>query len=36
VTIECFEARSGRHLSPDEIHRAVMEAVEARVLSRAE
>jgi len=32
VTIECFEARSGRHLSPEEIHRAVMEAVEARVL----
>jgi dTMP kinase len=32
VTIECFEARSGRHLTPEEIHRAVMEAVEARVL----
>ena len=32
VTIECFEARSELHLSPEEVHRAVMEAVEARVL----
>jgi dTMP kinase len=36
VTIDCFEARSGRHLSPEEIHRAVVEAVDSRVLSRAE
>ncbi len=36
VTIECFEAPSGRHLSPEEIHRAVMETVDSRVLSRAE
>ena len=35
VTIDCFDARSGRHLSPEEIHRAVLEAVESRVLSRA-
>ena len=35
VTIDCFDVPSGRHLSPEEIHRAVMEAVDLRVLSRA-
>ena len=34
VTIECFDARSGEHRSPEEIHRDVLEAVDARVLSR--
>jgi dTMP kinase len=33
VTIECFEARSGKHRSPEEIHRDVLKAVDARVLS---
>lgn len=35
VTIDCFDALSGRHLSPEEIHQAVLEAVDSRVLSRA-
>jgi dTMP kinase len=34
VTIECFDARSGKLRSPEEIHRDVLEAVDARVLSR--
>jgi dTMP kinase len=34
VMIECFDARSGKLRSPEEIHRDVLEAVEARVLSR--
>jgi len=34
VTIECFDARSGEHRSPEEIRRDVLEAVDARVLSR--
>jgi dTMP kinase len=34
VTIECCDGRSGRLRSPEEIHRDVLEAVDARVLSR--
>jgi len=34
VTIECFDARSEKLRSPEEIHRDVLEAVDARVLSR--
>lgn len=34
VMIECFNARSGKLRSPEEIHREVLEAVDARVLSR--
>jgi dTMP kinase len=34
VAIGCFDARSGEHRSPEEIHRDVLEAVDARVLSR--
>jgi len=34
VTIECFDARSEKLRSPEEIHRDVLEAVGARVLSR--
>jgi dTMP kinase len=34
VMIECFDARSGKLRSPEEIHRDVLEAVDARVLSR--
>jgi len=34
VTIECFDARSREHRSPEEIHRDVLKAVDARVLPR--
>jgi len=34
VTIECFDARSEKLRLPEEIHRDVLEAVDARVLSR--
>jgi dTMP kinase len=34
VAIGCFDARSGEHRSPEEIHRDVLDAVDARVLSR--
>jgi dTMP kinase len=34
VTIECFDAESGKLRSPEEIHRDLLEAVDARVLSR--
>ena len=34
VTVDCFEARSGQHRRPAEIHRDVLEAVDSRVLSR--
>jgi hypothetical protein len=34
VTIECFDSRSGKLRSPEEIHRDLLEAVDARVLSR--
>lgn len=34
VTIDCFEAKSGIHRTPKEIHRDVLEAVESRVFSR--
>lgn len=34
VTIECFDKRSGKHRSPEEIHRDVLEVVDARVVSR--
>jgi len=33
VTIECFDSGSGAHKPPEEIHRAVLAAVESRVLS---
>jgi dTMP kinase len=35
VTINCFDLNTGRHLSPQEIHRIVLEAVGSRVLSHA-
>lgn len=34
VTIECFDARSEKLRSPEEIHRDVLEAVDSRVLLR--
>src|SRR5690348_15314405 len=34
VTIDCFDAKSGNHRSPEEIHQDVLEAIESRVLSR--
>ena len=34
VTIDCFDARSGKHRSAEEIHYDVLEAVDSRVLSR--
>jgi dTMP kinase len=34
VTIECFDSRSEKLRSPEEIHRDLLEAVDARVLSR--
>lgn len=34
VTIDCFEAGSGKHRRPEEIHRDVLEAIDSRVLSR--
>jgi dTMP kinase len=34
ATVECVESASGKHLRPEEIHRAVLEAVDSRVLSR--
>ena len=34
VMIDCFDARSGKHRSPEEIHHDVLEAVDSRVLSR--
>ncbi len=33
VTIECFDSRSEKLRSPEEIHRDVLEAADARVLS---
>jgi dTMP kinase len=33
VTIECFEPKSGKHRPPEEIHRAVLEAIDSRVLA---
>lgn len=35
LTIECFDAPSGKLRPPEEIHRDVLEAVDARILSRA-
>jgi len=34
VTIECFDAKSGKHRPPEEIHQDLLEAVDSRVLSR--
>jgi dTMP kinase len=34
VTIECFDSRSEKLRSPEEIHRDLLEAVDARLLSR--
>ncbi len=34
VRIDCTNAESGVLYSPEEIHRAVLEAVESRILSR--
>lgn len=34
VTVECFDAASGKHRPPEKIHRDVLEAIDARVLSR--
>lgn len=35
VTIDCFEAESGKHRRPEEIHRDVLEAIECRLFARA-
>ena len=35
VTVDCFDAKSGAHRPPEEIHHDVLEAIDARVLSRA-
>jgi len=35
VTVECFDAKSGKHKTPEEIHREVLEAIDSRVLSHA-
>jgi len=35
VTVDCFEPQSGRHLSPEEIHGAVVAAIDSRVFSGA-
>jgi dTMP kinase len=35
VTIDCFDSKSGEHRVPEAIHREVIEAIDARVLSRA-
>jgi dTMP kinase len=35
VTIDCFDAKSEKHRTPEEIHRDVLEAIDARVLSNA-
>jgi dTMP kinase len=34
VTIDCFDAQSGKHRLPEEIHQDVLEAIDSRVLSR--
>jgi dTMP kinase len=34
VTIDCFDAKSGKHRPPEEIHQDVLEAIDSRVLSR--
>jgi dTMP kinase len=34
VTIDCFDAASGKHRRPEEIHQDVLEAIDSRVLSR--
>jgi dTMP kinase len=34
VTIDCFEAESGKHRRPEEIHRDVLAAIESRVFAR--
>ena len=35
ATIDCFDSQSGRHRPPEEIHQAVLEAIDSRVFSRA-
>jgi len=35
VTIDCFELQTGRHLSPQEIHRFILNAVSSLILSHA-
>jgi dTMP kinase len=34
VTVECFSAKDGKNKTPEQIHQAVLEAVDSRVLSR--
>ena len=34
VTVECFSANDGKNKTPEQIHQAVLEAVDSRVLSR--
>jgi dTMP kinase len=34
VSIDCFDAHSGTHRAPEEIHRDVIEAIDSRALSR--
>jgi dTMP kinase len=34
VTVECFDAESGKHRAPEEIHREVLDAIDSRVFSR--
>jgi dTMP kinase len=33
VTIECFQRKSGRHRTPEQIHREVLEAIDSRALA---
>jgi|SRR5690242_1315599 dTMP kinase len=35
ATVNCFEAESGKHRRPEEIHRDVLEAIESRAFARA-
>lgn len=35
VTVDCFDSKSGKHRPPEKIHHDVIEAIDARVLSRA-
>jgi dTMP kinase len=34
VTVECFDAKDGKHRPPEKIHQAVLEAIDSSVLSR--
>jgi dTMP kinase len=36
VTIDCFDSKSGKHRTAEEIHREVIEVIDSRMLSRAQ